>query len=377
MTHSLLAILVAVATHAPAAALTFPLSVLPRFQRAWQRRGNYDDRPDVRPLRDVASVCGVDPPWKAPRWVWQAAWTVGRGSMPLLHRWDPCRPTDTNVNLWVCWLKAIAGNRRRGGYEDGGFAHDLLPSVTRVVVARPIASLYPPLHHQNVALRTAFLDRALYAELRGLSADEEAVVTVLGAGFDARAVRMATHVAPGEEEGGKEPALTGIGKVSWAEVDLPHVVEQKRRLLARLVRRRPAVSGAVDALVQCSANLTRTDEARTALRQALAPLAQTCQGGEDGGRGVAIFVLEALLIYVPPTAASSLLRACVDEAAAAGAAHVSIVFADRLPEVDGCSMDSARDALGAAHLELDEASWLPKPGLARHMGVARWARQAV
>ena len=27
-----------------------------------------------------------------------------------------------------------------------------------------------------------------------------------------------------------------------------------------------------------------------------------------------------------------------------------------------------------ARLELDEASWLPKPGLARHMGVARWTR---
>ena len=108
---------------------------------------------------------------------------------------------------------------------------------------------------------------------------------------------------------------------------------------------------------------------------------------------------------MPPPAASSLLRACVDEAAAAGAARVSLVFADRLPAVDGCSIDSARharlkpnplpnpnasaspspardhtlsrNALDAAGLELDEASWLPKPGLARHMGVARWTRRAV
>ena len=74
------------------------------------------------------------------------------------HRWDDCAPTDTNVNLWVCWLKAIGGNSPRG-YPDEALAYDLLPPVTRRVVARPLARLYPLLHHQNVALRTAFLDR--------------------------------------------------------------------------------------------------------------------------------------------------------------------------------------------------------------------------
>lgn len=58
----------------------------------------------------------------------------------------------------MCWLKAIGGNSPRG-YPDEALAYDLLPPVTRRVVARPLARLYPLLHHQNVALRTAFLDR--------------------------------------------------------------------------------------------------------------------------------------------------------------------------------------------------------------------------
>ena len=161
--------------------LTSVRPTAPRWQRAWQRRGVYEGRPDTVPLDVAAASLGVDPPWKAPRWAWRTAWRVGQQSMPLLHRWDGCRPTDTNVNLWVCWLKAIAGNqqqrrrwwqwRRDGnhgsddGSDDDGLAYELLPPVTRRVVARPLASFYPPLHHQNVAMRTVFLDRAVEAEL--------------------------------------------------------------------------------------------------------------------------------------------------------------------------------------------------------------------
>ena len=125
----------------------------------------YNDRPDMPPLPDVAAAVGVEAPWTAPRWVWSNAWKMGKRALPILHRWDPCAPTDTNVNLWVCWMKAIAGNRRRG--YDGGVAYDLLPPVTRVVVSRPLAWLYPRLHHQNIALRTAYLDKAVAQELEG------------------------------------------------------------------------------------------------------------------------------------------------------------------------------------------------------------------
>ena len=88
----------------------------------------------------------------------------------------------------MCWLKAIGGNRRGSGCEDDGLAYSLLPPVTRRVVGRPLCYLYPPLHHQNIAMRTAFLDRAVRAELaRGEGAS---TVVVLGAGFDMRPWRL-------------------------------------------------------------------------------------------------------------------------------------------------------------------------------------------
>ena len=112
-------------------------STLPKFQRAWKSRGVYKDRRDMPPLKDAAGAIGVDPPLTAPRWAWSSAWRVGQWAMPILHRWDDANVSDTNVNLWVCWLKAIAGNRNRGGYADGGLAYEMLPSVTRRVVAKP------------------------------------------------------------------------------------------------------------------------------------------------------------------------------------------------------------------------------------------------
>ena len=264
----------------------------PAFQRAWQQRGVYKNRPDFPPLGESAARLGVDPPRTAPRLVWKAAWKVGQSAMPLLHRWDDCTPTDTNVNLWVCWLKAIAGNRRRGGYADGGLAYDLLPPVTRRVVARPLARLFPRLHHQNVAMRTAYLDQVLEAELQAAAeVDAATAVVILGAGFDARALRL------------DSPANLTI---SWAEVDLPHVMAQKQRLLGRLRQRRPQLAPRIERLRQLPANLSVADETRAALRDALAPPA----AGDPHSR--ALFVFEALLIYIRPENAAELLRLCVD-----------------------------------------------------------------
>ena len=62
--------------------------------------------------------------------------------------------------------------------------------------------------------------------LRAVRGRENATVVVLGAGFDTRALRFgAAHDG-----------------VRWAEVDLPEVVAQKQRLLARAERRRPQLS---------------------------------------------------------------------------------------------------------------------------------------
>ena len=76
-------------------------------------------------------------------------------------------------------------------------------------------------------------------------------------------------------------------------------------------------------------------------------------------------------IYIEPEAAAGLLRACADEAAAAGFARATLCFADRLPGVKGFEYDEARSMLAQTGFALEEETWLPKPGLARHMGVAR------
>ena len=323
--------------------------------RAWQRRGDYSKSPErAGELERAATALQAPQPWKAPRWAWSKAWKVGKSTLPLLHRWDAAAPADTCVNLWVVWLKAIAGNRRGSGGYDAGLAYDLLPAVTRWVVGWPLCYLYPLLHHQNVALRTAYLDRAVRADLASTATAGGAppLVVTLGAGFDVRQQRLA------DEHGARG---------TWAELDLPDVVEQKRRLLARAARRRP---GMALPTAQLGANLTDLAAARTALRAAL--------GGGGGGDGPtsrhATFVCEALLIYVPPGKASALLGACADEARRAGCTSASLCFADRLPGVEGCAEEDARVALAAAGgWVLDSESWLPKPGLARHMGVARIA----
>ena len=344
--------------------------------RAWQARGQYTDRPDMPDLDDIAIRAGVRAaPWNAPRWVWTFVWRFGKRAIPWLHRWDECKPTDTNVNLMVCWLKAIGGNSWRSGMDDGQLGYDLLPPWTRRVVAKPVASLYPLLHHQNVLLRSAYLDRQVSDALSsgGSGSGERSAVVVLGAGFDLRSLRLSSSEAL---------------SARWVEVDLPHVIEQRRRLLARLAVRRPPLASRIEGITQLSANLSVATEVELTLRDALRP---TSDGGVDAtdevgdsadlGRwslegGHAIFVIEALMIYLDPSRAAALLHACADEARAAGATRATLCFADRLPNMPklGSNVDDAGGVLADAGFENDEAAWLPKPGLARHMGVARWTR---
>lgn len=327
----------------------------PWFERRgpFQTRGVYEDRPAMPPLDEISARVGVPAPAKAPRWQWKVAWSIGRRALPVLHRWDDCAPTDTNVNLWVCWLKAIAGNSPRG-YPDEALAYDLLPPRTRRVVARPLARFYPLLHHQNVALRTAFLDRHVRSERATIEANDRngggPVVIALGAGFDLRCLRLRSMPA-----------------ARWVDIDLPHVIAQRERLLGRLFERRPHLLPQRASMRSLSANLSVAEEVRATMRDALS----------DGTRGRgAIIVCEALLIYLKPEDAAALLRTVRDEAIRAGLNSATLCFADRLPHCPGFEMDDAKAALQAAGFDLDESTWLPKPGLAKHMGVARWVRSS-
>ena len=285
-------------------------------------------------LESAARAVQLPPPADAPRAVWSAAWTLGKRALPLLHAFDDT--TDTNVNLIVLWLKALAGLRRDDGVDDDGVAFAMLPPVTRRIISRPLCHAYPRLHHQNIALRTAFLDKALSAELARCPG---ATVCTLGAGFDGRCLRFR--------------------EANFVEIDLPHVIQQKRALLARVVRRRPKLAAPMERTRFYPANLTSSTSATSALR-----------AGLEGAESI-IFLCEALLIYLPSEAGAALLRMCVEEAQNAGSASIVLCFADSLPGVERCDMGSARLALEAAGFQLELDSWTPKPGLARHMGVAR------
>ena len=264
----------------------------------------------------------------------------------------------------VCWLKAIGGNSRRGGVDDAGLGYDLLPPKTRAIVAKPLASLYPLLHHQNVLLRSAYLDREVAKALgeSGSNDSAQSTVVVLGAGFDLRSLRLSSEA----------------DAVRWVEVDLPHVIEQRSRLLGRLARRRPALGPQIEGIEQLAANLSVASEVDATLRAALSPEGAASSGGQGLDQGHAIFVIEALMIYLQPERAAALLKACADQARAAGAARATLCFADRLPNMPklGTNVADASRVLAQAGFDHDDSVWLPKPGLARHMGVARarWSR---
>ena len=208
------------------------------WRRAWQTRGIYTDRADMLPLPEIAAAVGIAPPISAPRWLWQAAWRGGKRALPLLHRWDPVAPANTCQNAMVLWLKAIAGNRKRGGYPDGGLSYDLLPPVTRRLMSPPLVRAYPRMHHQNVAIRTAYIDRAILAELKRMRSATDGGqeppppppprVIILGAGFDVIAFRLDSRAPPG---------------TLWTEIDLPSVTHQKSALVQRrLLERRPQLT---------------------------------------------------------------------------------------------------------------------------------------
>eukprot|EP00747_Dinoflagellata_sp_TGD_P171038 gnl/TRDRNA2_/TRDRNA2_204069_c0_seq1.p1 gnl/TRDRNA2_/TRDRNA2_204069_c0~~gnl/TRDRNA2_/TRDRNA2_204069_c0_seq1.p1 ORF type:complete len:425 (-),score=31.38 gnl/TRDRNA2_/TRDRNA2_204069_c0_seq1:89-1363(-) len=298
-------------------------------------------------------------PWSsAPKWLWRTVWRGGQRAVPQLHRWDAAAPENTCVNLMVCWLKALSGNRRWTSSWDDGLAYDMLPPVTRWLVSWPLCLAFPPLHHQNVALRTAYLDQSIACEL-SLHPQGDTSVLVLGAGFDVRSLRFLLRY-PGNTTKSARRLVDPESRLRWTELDLPDVVQQKRALYDRLLRRRPQLAGSEPHLV--GVNLTDTSAARDAVRSSL----------RLGPRpGTVLYVLEALLIYIPEAPARELLAVCVEEAQAAGADRCILCFVDRLPAVEGLSAESAASMLAQAGLTLDMSSWLPKPGLANHMGVAR------
>ena len=174
-------------------------------------------------LLDACAVTGVQPPWNSPKIVWTIAWNIQKNMLPILHKFDACKLQDNCVNLSVLWWKALDFE------QDERVAYDMLPPLTRAVVAFPLSLLYPRLHHQNVAIRTKYLDDKLKSEI-SMPLSRQAVterpdrmgkrfvqVVSLGGGFDTRALRLGSK----------------LGVSQWMEADLPSVIAQKQLLLEK------------------------------------------------------------------------------------------------------------------------------------------------
>jgi len=315
-------------------------------------------------LNRAADELQLSPPWNAPRWLWSFAWKVQTWAMPLLHMFDQLRPQDTFLNLNVLWWKAISGNRRLSSTYDNGFSFDLLPPLTRRVTQFPLCYLFPNLHHQNVALRTAFMDKQLAEQLAiGEKEQQDVVVVTLGAGFDTRSLRFLAR-GPGQSTS------------QFYEMDLPAVVEQKRRLLQeRFLLRRPG--SRLPVLLPGDLNIEQDVVA------AFDSILLQQQQQQRQGRGLrVVLMVEAVLMYVKDANVLPALTAAVNAAQRMGAKDAVFIFSDRFPgvieqlsapEAEGLG-DGREQQLVAEFLKraggLEITNWTPKPGRARHMGTA-------
>lgn len=146
----------------------------------------------------------------------------------LLHAFDDCGIEDSSKNLRVLWVRALLNYRDK---IDDKVAATFLPPTTRgLVTSEAGAAVLEPIlkFAEWIQSRTEFIDEALDSFLSSsvcIDADTgkamECNVVLFGAGYDTRALRY-RH----KHE----------GKINFIEVDLPSVVEGKRKLYEKFQR---------------------------------------------------------------------------------------------------------------------------------------------
>lgn len=301
----------------------------------------------IPPPSLIASKLNVKPTKDASAKQWQRAWKIHKKLLPILHSTDSCKPPDCSLNLACMWWKALSGNDVTSPVYDNGLAYDLLPSGWRRILK--LRRWFPRLHHANVELRTAYLDKSLediVSQLRitrNVNDDFKIQLVCMGAGYDLRGIKMLERKV--------------VDRVF--ELDLPQVVEAKGRLFQRLQKRRPWLKDTLPTLVE--SDLNQVEDVKDVL------LTQVLNDTQGTNEWYTIFMFEGVMIYLNPSIPSALLNV-TSSVLKTKQMEGSLCFADRLENIPGGDLEPAMVELKRNGWTLID--WEPKPGLARHMGYA-------
>ena len=191
------------------------------------------------------------------------------------------------------------------------------------------------------------------------------------------------------------PTFTNNYDLECYELDLPEVTTAKRKLLqTRMVKRRPWLrdsisTGEYPKLI--SVDFNNLQETKHVLERILLPSSSTNNSTDysndgkeedekrmfdnnDDNNVYNIILFEGVMIYLNEGIPHSLLGLCSDALNSANnntqsSSSATLCFADRLDNIPGGDESAANIEMESTGWEL--VDWLSKPGLARHMGIAR------
>lgn len=335
--------------------------------------------PDV-----LAQKLGVQPIANTAKIVWKLAFEIQRKTLPLLHLLDPFKPQNLDLCLCCLWWKARSASSDPSNNPvlyDEFLSYDMLPSATRLIIlpSLPFSNLlFPRLHHANVELRTAYINQAISKQIETIQKANNNNVRIrmisFGAGYDVRSIRLRS---------------TNMIDEAY-ELDRPEVISSKQNMMDRLLIRRrqrkknrphkfiDVAAHHLPTLIGIDLNDTNNNRIPMVLRDILlgTTTTTTTQSNNSTPQCHTIFLFEGVMIYLNKGVPTELLRICSQAVSSLpSSASASLVFADRLENIDSadtstnCRMDAARVEFNKVGWKLDE--WCPKPGMARHMGIAQ------
>jgi hypothetical protein len=150
----------------------------------------------------------------------------------------------------------------------------------------------------------------------------------------------------------------------FSELDLSSVVQQKNCIYRRFLKRRP------------SFRLPNTYEVdlndKKKLGKQLRSIFTTKADQQSGA--AAIFIIEAVLMYLKPENVAPVLKTCIKEAKRSGRRSFSVCFADRFPQTvandDDPHLERAQVEAFLRRNGLRIIRYEHKRGRVRHMGIA-------